>query len=87
MTLEAYSAEKLDRLALRVLDVACALRQMASESRDNAIDDMPLNDKKALEWLGKLEGWAHDGTARLGAAVLKRRSVQRGTVALPQDLS
>ena len=86
MTLEAYSPEKLDRLALRVLDVACALRQMAADSRDNGIEDMPLNDKKALEWLSKLEDWAHDGSARLGAAVSKRRAVQRGSPLASQEM-
>jgi hypothetical protein len=77
MTLETYSPERLDRLALRVLDVACSLRQMAADSRENVLDELPLHDKKALEWLTRLEDWARDGAARTQTAVLKRRALQR----------
>ena len=80
MTLEPYDPEKLDALSLRVLDIACLLRQMAATSRETAVSSIALHDKKPLEWLSKLEDWARDGSARLQTAVIKQRAVQRGRV-------
>jgi hypothetical protein len=77
MTLEPYDSQKLDEFSLRVLDVACALREMAQNCRENALDKLPLHDKKALEWIAKLETWAREGSARLQTTMIKQRAVQR----------
>lgn len=59
MTLHSYNAEKLEKLALRILDLAAALRSMAQDSRVCKIEEIPINDKKALQWCESLEIWIH----------------------------
>ncbi len=58
MTLQTYDPQQVDQLALRLLDLAAVVRQMANRSRENGIADFALHDKKALEWCAKLEQWA-----------------------------
>lgn len=82
MTLSAYPPEALDALALRLLDVAASVRSMAEKSRENGLPDFQLHGNKVQEWLGHLEDWAHDGTARVDAAALKQRGAQRAAQSL-----
>ena len=77
MTLELYSADRLDQLALRVADILCAVRTMAARAREEAVPEFPLNDKKALEWIAKLEQWAHKAEAEVEMRVIKQRGVRR----------
>lgn len=58
MTIESYSPDKLDQCALRLLDIAADLREIARESRKKDINGVPLHDKKALLWIENLESWA-----------------------------
>lgn len=73
MTLESYSPDELDQLALRTLDVCGRLRQLAQRGREESLPGIALHDKKALEWLGKLEEWIHKTEADLAVQVLKNR--------------
>ena len=73
MTLESYSPDELDQLALRALDVCGRLRQLAQSSRAEDLTTITLHDKKALEWLSKLEEWVHKTEADLAVQVLKNR--------------
>jgi hypothetical protein len=73
MTLESYSPEELDQLALRALDVCGRLRRLAQSSREEDLDTITLHDKKALEWLSKLEEWIHKTEADLAVQALKNR--------------
>jgi len=57
MTLQTYSPEQLDELALRMLDLAALLRQVAQSARQHEIPSLPIHDKKALDWFAKLESW------------------------------
>ena len=86
MTLEAYRPEQFDQLALRALDLAAELRSMANISRNNAISECPLHDKKALEWLTKLEDWTHKTSARLELLAVRQRALGRAeaVAALPR---
>jgi hypothetical protein len=78
MTLQTYDPEKLDRMALRLLDLASMVRQMANNSREYGIDDVALHDKKAMEWCAKLEQWAHKTQADLEVRILQDKAERRG---------
>jgi hypothetical protein len=58
MTLEPYNPERLDALALRMLDICAKLRGAAQIARDEQLASLSLHDRKALEWLARLEEWA-----------------------------
>ena len=77
MTLKPYNAEMLDGFALRLLDLASILRQMASRSREHQIEDLAIHDKKAREWLGNLERWAQKSLADVELKILEARATQR----------
>ena len=77
MTLHTYGPEKLDELSLRVLDLAVIIRQMAADSREQDISDLPLHDKKALLWLGNMETWAHKGQRDLDIKIHEVKAARR----------
>jgi len=77
MTLEAYNPDQIDRITLRTLDVCCRLRNMAQRSREEQLRTFPLHDKKALEWLAKLEEWVHKAEADLNLAIYKQRGARQ----------
>ncbi|MBN1393906.1 MAG: hypothetical protein JW959_02660 [Pirellulales bacterium] len=77
MTLRTYDPSKLDQFSLRLLDLAAILRQMANRSREKGIADLPLHDKKALEWCAKLEQWAHKTRADLEVKILQDMAEKR----------
>ena len=77
MTLEPYTPDQLDQMALRVLDVCLRLRTMAHKSRSEEFERLPLHVKKALEWLGNLEQWAHKGESELDVAIARNRGARR----------
>ena len=81
MTLQTYSPEKLDQLALRLLDLAAIVRQMSSHSREYGIADLALHDKKALEWCVKMERWARKTQADLEVRILQHKAERRGRAA------
>jgi hypothetical protein len=77
MTLEVYSPERFDALALRLLDIACDVREIADLVRENNLTTLPVHDKKANEFLSKLEDWTSDVIGRCQAATLKQRATRR----------
>jgi len=77
MTLRAYDPKQLDQMALRILDLAATVRQMANRSREFGIVDFPLHDKKAQEWCAHLEQWALKTQADLEVKILQRKTVRR----------
>ena len=77
MTLQPYTPERLDQLALRVLDVCSRLRGMALRVRGESVDEFLLHDKKALEWLAHLEEWAQKSEADIELALLRQRGTRR----------
>jgi hypothetical protein len=77
MTLTPYSPEQIDQLALRLLDVAGMLRQMANRCRENDLEGYTLHDKKALEWCAALQRWAHKSAADLEMQIIDARAARR----------
>ncbi|MCE5269372.1 MAG: hypothetical protein LLG00_15965 [Planctomycetaceae bacterium] len=78
MTLEPYDPQRLDQFALRLLDLAAILREMAQRSREHGISDLALHDKKALEWCTKLEQWAEKTRGDLELRVIQDKAERRG---------
>ena len=58
MTLQVYNSEKLEKLSLRLLDISTQLREIAKEMQKNNLEELRINDKKALLWCESLEIWA-----------------------------
>ncbi len=85
MTLQTYSPHQLDQFALRLLDLAAIVRQAANESREYGIADLPVHDKKALEWCVKLEQWARKTRADLEVRILQHKAERRGRAAAKMD--
>ncbi len=77
MTRKSYNPEMLDEWALRLLDLAAILRQMAAASRANQVTELTLHDKKALEWCDQLERWARRAQADLELKIHANRAVRR----------
>ena len=57
MTLQTYSPEKMEKLALRLFDMSAQLRNIAKDLRTNQLEELKINDKKALVWCENLEIW------------------------------
>jgi len=57
MTLQPYSPEKMEKLALRLLDISAQLRSIALDLRANQLEELKINDRKALSWCENLEIW------------------------------
>jgi len=57
MTLQPYDADRLDQLAMRLLDACARVRKIAKLCRDEELDGLSLHDRKVLEWLEKLDDW------------------------------
>jgi hypothetical protein len=73
MTLQSYDPPQLDQLSLRLLDVVCTLRRMATATRSSGLEKIVLHDKKPLEWIARLEAWAEISAARAETAALRQR--------------
>jgi hypothetical protein len=77
MTLEAYNPDRLDALSLRALDLCARVRNLARISRDEQLPAVELHDRKALEWLEKLEEWAIGAEAEMHRRVQLHRGARR----------
>lgn len=73
MTLEPYDPDRLDALALRMLDLCARVRAMARQGRQEGIDRLELHDRKAREYLDRFEQWLFKAEAELPRAVMKTR--------------
>jgi hypothetical protein len=81
MTLQVYNPHKLDQFALRLLDIAAVVREMAHKSRESGITDLAVHDKKAAEWCANLEQWARKTQADLEVRLLQDKAERRGRAA------
>jgi hypothetical protein len=77
MTLQPYSPQKLDQLALHLLDLAAMMREMANRSREHEIADLALHDKKALEWCARLQNWAHKAQTEVELKIRRAKAQRR----------
>jgi hypothetical protein len=85
MTRQPYTPDRLDQLALRVLDVCGRLRSMALRVRGESVDEFLLHDKKALEWLAHLEEWAQKSEADVELVLLRQRGTRRAGEAVSRQ--
>jgi hypothetical protein len=81
MTLEPYNPEMLDEFALRLLDLACLIREMSRQSREEPVEGFALHDKKAREWIANLERWARRSQADLEMKLIDARASRRALTA------
>lgn len=77
MTLIAYAPDELDRLALRMFDLAADVRQIAHRGREHELATIPLHGNKIQEWLERLEAWSHDAKSRADAEINKQIGARR----------
>jgi hypothetical protein len=79
MTRKQYDSPMLDQVALRLLDLAATVRQMALRAREFPVEGFALHDKKACEWVANLERWARKSVAELEMRILEARAGHRAT--------
>ena len=77
MTLQTYDAQKLDWLALQLLDLAATARQMSTLCGEYDIETFALHDKKALQWWRNLDRWLCKARAELEMMVIDARASHR----------
>jgi hypothetical protein len=77
LTLIPYTPDRLDGLALRFLDLAGVFRRLAEEHRREELKQLALHDKKAMEWLAKIESWADEAVRRSEMARVRNRGARR----------
>lgn len=77
MTLQPYGPDRLDQFALRLLDVAAVMREMANRYREHGVTDLALHDKKAREWCDRLDQWVHKSRAELEVKIRQARAKRR----------
>ena len=74
MTLQAYSPEKMEKLALRLLDISAQLRSIALDLRANQLEELKINDRKALSWCENLEIWVQKNRNNLDLILRQKTS-------------
>ncbi len=77
MTLQAYTPDRLDQFALNLLVLAAILREMAHVCREHGIGDLPLHDRKALNWQENLAEWIHKARADLQVKAVQAKAKRR----------
>lgn len=77
MTLVPYDPDRLDKLALRVLDLCVRIRKLANHCREEQLPPVELHDRKTLEWLDKLEDWLYRAEAEVNRRVHKHHGERR----------
>jgi hypothetical protein len=82
LAISPYTPEQLDQVALRLLDICAKLRSIAQESRSQGSAEIPVHDKKALEWIGKLEQWAAKSQRDFELAQFRQRGAQAASTAI-----
>jgi hypothetical protein len=85
MTLIPYQSDQFDRLALRFLDLAAVFRQIAQRSREDGIEQVAVHDKKANEWLAKLEFWAEEARQRFELASMRNLGAKKAKELLAEN--
>jgi len=71
MTLQAYTPEKMEKLALRLLGISAQLGGIAKDLRTYQLEELRINDKKALLWCENLEIWAQKNRNNLDLILRK----------------
>lgn len=77
MTLVPYDSDRLDAMSLRLLDLCARLRTLSHICRGELLPPVPLHDRKALEWLERLEDWLFNAEAEVNRSVHKHHGERR----------
>jgi len=77
MTLQQYGPERFDDIALRLIDLAALMREMAEQHREGKVKALALNDRKLREWLGNIEAWAEQARGRQQTEIIRQRGIER----------
>jgi hypothetical protein len=83
MTLEPYDPDRLDSMSLRILDLCSRVRALAKVCRKEELPPVDLHDRKALEWLDKLEDWMFRAEAEVTRHVHRNQGERRARQANP----
>jgi hypothetical protein len=73
MTLEPHDAQELDRLVLRILDIAGKIRRMSVAAQESPELAVALHGRKARQWIAQLEQWAAESAARMDVALILKK--------------
>ena len=73
MTINAYSSDQLDQLALRFFDLAAQLRGIARQARQQNLVHIPIHDRKAIQWCENLDIWAKKTEINFQIALQEQR--------------
>ncbi|MDO4585711.1 MAG: hypothetical protein Q4C95_00275 [Planctomycetia bacterium] len=76
MTIKTYKPEHLDKMALRFLDLASQMRTMTIMAKEENCNDIPIHDRKAIEWLDNLELWAKKTKIQLTIFLQERKKTE-----------
>lgn len=76
MTLKPYTSDRLDELALRLLDLAGRVRNISLACRQEGLNHVELHDRKALEHLDRVEEWLYKAEADQKVASVKNQGRQ-----------
>ncbi len=77
MTLQPYTPDRLDEIALRMLDLAALFRQLSHGVREQEVQSLTLHDKKALDWCSKLESWGRKCQAEMEFKIHSAKAARR----------
>lgn len=78
MTINAYSPERLEQLAMRFFDLAAQLRAIARQSRQQNLQNIPVHDRKAIQWCENLEIWVKKTELNFQIVVQKLKAEEIG---------
>ena len=81
MTLQPYDVQKLDCLAIRLLDLAAIAREMSTICDEYDIQTFALHDQKARQWWENLDRWLHKARAELEMKAIDARATGRAKAA------
>ncbi len=76
MTLKPYTPDRLDDLALRLLDLCARVRNIGRSCRVDGLERLELHDRKALEHLDRFEEWLYKAEADQKVASVKNQGRQ-----------
>lgn len=83
MTREAYDPDRLDQVALRLLDICGRVRMLANRCREAELPSVTLHDRKAREWIDKLEEWLVRSEGDVTNALHKARGAKHARQSKP----
>lgn len=85
MTLQSYTSETFDDLAVRLGEISGKCRELAKQQRQSGLESIELNDRKLHEWIVHIEVWAQDASGRQQTQVVFHKGMQRALTVKRQE--